>query len=279
MMILLSKPYLILGFLPLALICSNARGQEVAHQGFYSMPRGVYLGAFGGGGHYENNSFTQQGTALYGPNNGGPLSVNAKGNTDTSAIIIGMHVGYEWLGWLLNTDKPCWKLVPAAEFEGYYLGNKLSGQLSNPTTRLPEHLFEDSFQMNTGVFLANSVWVFKSPYKIDPYFGAGIGAAILSFSNANSVQVSPAEPGINHFNSNPNASSWAFAAQAKAGLRFNLSEHGRLFAEYRFLYLSSTDYTFGSTVYPTHIPTTKWKVNFASMHYNMGAIGFEYDFC
>lgn len=48
-----------------------------------------------------------------------------------------------------------------------------------------------------------------------PYIGAGIGAAILSISNANSLQTSPPEAGVNHYNSNPNDKVGAFAVQAK----------------------------------------------------------------
>jgi hypothetical protein len=48
--------------------------------------------------------------------------------------------------------------------------------------------------------------------------GAGIGAGVLSISDADSLQVSPREPGINHYNSNRNSSDVTFAAQVKAGL-------------------------------------------------------------
>lgn len=270
-----------MGLLSLMLTCSDARGEEVAHQEPLIMHRGLYLGIFGGGGNSSNDNFSQSGTALYGNSKGGPLSVNAQGGANSnSAAIGGLHVGYEWSGWMLGQEGSRWGLLPAAEFEGYYLGSSQNGQLLNPTPRIPEHSFADSLPMNAGVLLANSVLTLHTPYmdKIHPYFGGGVGAAFVSISGADSTQLNPAEPGINHFNSNPNASSWSFAAQAKTGIRAELAERWWLFVEYRFLYLSPTNYTFGSTQYPTHVATTPWNVNFGGMYYNMGAVGVEYSF-
>jgi len=58
---------------------------------------------------------------------------------------------------------------------------------------------------------------------------------------ANSLQTSPPEPGINHFNSDPDSSVWTFAAQAKAGVRVGLGPHAYVFGEYRYLYVGSND--------------------------------------
>ncbi|QFY41990.1 hypothetical protein F6R98_04545 [Candidatus Methylospira mobilis] len=245
------------------------------------MSRGLYLGIFGGGGNSNNNNFTQSGTALYGDAKGGPLVVNAQGAANSNSTGIGgLHIGYEWAGWMMGQEGARWGLLPSAEFEGYYLGTTQSGQLLNPTPRVPEHTFSDNFPVNAGVLLTNALFSLRTPYldTIFPYVGAGVGAAIVSISGANSAQTNPAEPGINHFNSNPNASNWGFATQAKAGVRAEIVDHLSLFVEYRFLYISPTNYTFGTTVYPTHIATTPWNVNFGGMYYNMGAAGIEYSF-
>jgi hypothetical protein len=283
----INKP-LAFGVLALVTICSDTNaGSEgpVAYQQTVPTLSPVYWGAFGGGGTSRDRSFTQRGVALYeyegsyaGPAPGGPVYVNAQSIADVDSVgMVGMHVGYTARERSLGHE---WGLVPAIELESYYLRATETGSLSNPIPRLTEHLFIDSFPMNTGVFLTNEVFTLNSlrMSKVHPYIGGGIGTAILSISGANSVQVSPAEPGINHFNTNQNASNWTFAAQGKTGLLFDVAEHWRIFAEYRYLYLSPTFYTFGSTSYATHIPTTSWSVAFAGMNVNMGSAGIQYSF-
>ena len=90
--------------------------------------------------------------------------------------------------------------------------------------------------------------------------------------------IAPLEAGINHFNSGPNSSRWTFAAQAKAGIRINVTDRIWAFGEYRFLHEQATDYTFGSTVYPTHIATTNWNVHIGSLDRNLavGGIGVSF---
>lgn len=239
---------------------------------FQSHP--LYLGIFGGGGTISGNNIQQSGTAFFSASQGGPLFVNAQGKASTDSIGIGgMHIGYQGLVWSQT-------LIPAIELEGYYLGGTQSGNLLNPTPRIPEHTFVDSFPMNVGVVLVNGVFTFNAIYfnKIHPYVGGGFGAGIISITGADSPQVQPPEPGVNHFNSNTDASNWTFAAQAKAGLTLDITNHWWLFAEYRFLYLAPTVYTFGATQYPTHAPTTSWAVNFDSLYSNMGILGLAYGF-
>lgn len=239
-----------------------------------SIPHGTYVGAFGGLGYSGNNNASQKGTAFFSSSQGGPLYVNANGDVSSNTGIWGLYVGYAWSGW----QHTSWTVIPAAELEGYYLHNVQSGHLINPTARLPEHNFFDSFPMKTGVYLINAVFTFKNPAneRIDPYLGIGIGGAHISILGANSLQTAPPESGVNHFNSSTGASSWLFATQAKAGLHVSLSTHWSLFGEYRLLYLPSSSYTFGSTQYPTHVPTTRWSAGISNMFYNMAAAGLEY---
>lgn len=239
-----------------------------------------YVGAFGGGGYSSNGGMTQNGIAFFDPSVGGALDVHARGHINNKSVwIAGVNAGYEFNGWALCAGGNPWCLTPAAEFEGYYLNNRISGDLDNPTARLPEHLFHNSFKMNTGVLLANSVWSIKSPCTcLQPYVGVGVGAAIISLYDADSLQFGPPEFGVNHFNSGTSDNEWTFAAQAKAGLRFEIARNVKLFAEYRYLYLAPTNYRFGSTQYPTHAPTSKWGVRVDSMNYNMGVAGIEYTF-
>jgi opacity protein-like surface antigen len=171
------------------------------------------------------------------------------------------------------------RLLPALEIEGFYLANTQRAKLDNPGPRLPEHQFDDTFPMHNGVFLANAVLSFRTSYPgITPYIGAGVGAARIAINGADSAQISPPESGINHFNSGPDSSAWGVAAQAKAGVRFALGDRAYVFGEYRYLFVGSTDHTFGPTVYPTHAPTTAWTVHFNDMSYHLAAGGIGFNF-
>ena len=110
------------------------------------------------------------------------------------------------------------------------------------------------------------------------YVGGGVGSAFMSVHGASSLQVAPVENGVDHFNSGTNSSCWSFATQAKAGARFALTNHVSLFAEYRFLYLGSTEYTFGSTQYPTHAPTTPWNVHLGGIAEHLAVGGIQFNF-
>jgi hypothetical protein len=62
------------------------------------------------------------------------------------------------------------------------------------------------------------------------------------------MPITPGEPGINHFDSGPDASATAFAMQFKAGLKGEVARNLLLFAEYRHLTINPTQYTFGETL-------------------------------
>ncbi|NBV75449.1 MAG: hypothetical protein EBR59_05680 [Methylococcaceae bacterium] len=289
-----------------------------------SAPRGLYLGAFGGGSTSFNNNISQSGEAY--KRTGGlqgiyrdsgedfNLLVNVKGKSEErSAGIGGAHLGYEFPELPIGGASAVWGVRPAIEIEGYYLGSSISGTLTNPnpetfnglndelvslngTTQLNpgQHKFVDTFSQNMGVLLTNGVFSFKTPWasNIFPYIGGGIGAAINSLSGANSAQVASGSPyagnekGLNHFNSNNNANSSAFAAQAKAGVRAELFDKFSVFAEYRYLHVTDSNYTFGSTEYPAtsssypggHAQTSAWNVGLGSMDYHTGILGLQYDF-
>jgi len=242
--------------------------------------RGIYVGVFGGGGVSSIPHVSQVGTALFPESRGGPLAVNATGNSGNHGVgLVGLQIGHEWSGCSFGAVCNSWSLLPAAEMEAYYLAGTQRADLSNPTPRLPAHDFLDTFPMNNAVFVTNLVLSVQTPYGgLTSYVGGGIGAAAVTISGADSLQVAPAEAGVNHFNSGPDSSNWGFAAQAKTGLRFPLSDRCWMFAEYRYLYVSSTTYTFGSTQYPTHVPTTPWTVHFGDMsnHMGVGGIGFSF---
>ena len=64
--------------------------------------------------------------------------------------------------------------------------------------------------------------------------------------------------------------------QGKVGLNFDLCDALSIFAEYRGLYLTNNNYSFGSTVYATHPVTSNWWVNMSSQYYNLGVLGIHY---
>ena len=242
-------------------------------------PGNIYVGVFGGGGASTTTDISQYGTALFSQDAGGPLAVNALGRAESHSVgIVGGQIGFLW------TDSSAsfanWALIPAFEAEGYYLGksNFTGHEINNATTRLPEHDFAVTYPMSAGVFLINSVLNFNSNSWFHPYIGAGIGGAVVSISNADSLQTSPMEAGINHYNSNNNDKDGTFAGQIKIGSTFAVNQHFGVFAEYRWLYLAPASYTFGSTVYPTHVATNAWQVELGAQKYNMGAAGIRYTF-
>jgi hypothetical protein len=238
----------------------------------------IYLGVFGGGGAITSTDISQYGTAFYTEAAGGPLAVNGFGTSSSSSTgMVGGHVGFAWP----NTMSLYWPITSAVELEGYYLGSMtITGHdLSNDTIRLDEHDFLVSYPLKTGVFLVNAVLNANNAVfgMFRPYVGVGIGSAIISISGATATQLSPAEPGINHYNGNANDNAFAFAAQPKVGIHYDFNPHVSLFAEYRFLYLSQTNYTFGSTVAAGHVATAPWAVSIKPQYYNMGTVGIDLD--
>lgn len=237
----------------------------------------LYIGGFGGGIYSNTSKVHQYGTAFFTEASGGPLSVIAKGHLNkTTSGFGGVQVGYEW-------SKPScsgWSLATACELEAFFFKHKKKGHLINQTVNgLPEHDFADSFRINSSVVLANVVLAIKNDclFGFTPYVGGGIGATRLALRKANSVQVDPEEVGVNHFNSDRSDSSWAFAAQAKVGLRYNFCQKFHVFAEYRYLFVDASNYIFGATNYTTHVPTSPWNVKIRDINYNAFAIGVQFD--
>ncbi len=239
----------------------------------------VYVGLFGGGIYSNSTKMTQKGVALFAEDEGGPLAVEARGDTKgTGSGFGGVQIGYEWAKRPLEICSG-WTIVPAAEIEAYWYSPTKKGDLFNTTDtdRLPEHDFLDTFPMNVGVYLANALLSLNNCWRLSPYIGLGVGATRISIHHATSLQLAPPEPGINHFNSDRNDASWAFAAQVKAGLRYNICKSLHIFGEYRYLFVDFSNYIFGSTVYPTHAHTTAWNVKVKNIHYNAFAFGIRYD--
>jgi opacity protein-like surface antigen len=239
----------------------------------------LYIGGFGGQIYSNSPKLTQRGTAFFSEDLGGPLAVDAKGHSHKNTSGYGgVQIGYEWKQLAYRCGCSNWSISPAAEVEAYFYSHKKKGTLNNPTYRLDAHNFDVSFPMDVGIYVINGVLAFNNDsWKFTPYIGGGIGAANLHIHKAKSIQIDPDEPGINHFNSGRSDTSWAFVAQAKAGIRYNFCERFHVFAEYRFLFVDSSRYLLGSTVYPTHVPTSTWDIDVKSIYNNAFAVGIQFD--
>lgn len=158
------------------------------------------------------------------------------------------------------------------------------------------HNFENKWKMNLMAFMANGVFTYETQSIYKPYVGGGLGFVVIDNTGAHSYQTEPAAGSgpyqgqyevstldntqiINHFNSKTRATDYAFAAQAKVGLRAEIDKHWSGFAEYRYLWVDSTDFTFGNTNYVGgHSPTSAWTVKNDSMGFHNGLVGLEYAF-
>ena len=257
-----------------ALVCTFAAGPCLAAD--TPKDQGVYIGAFGGVGASIATSLQQRGAVHI--NEHFSLPINARGSTNSSTRVSlgGAHIGYEWEGWRLGQSQ--WAVKPAAELEGIYIGKH------SPTGEMPVRPHALGMQyvtvpMTAGLLMANAVFTIRTPYSdtILPYVGAGAGAAFLSIKGSDSAN--PSEPGINHFNSDPDASATAFAMQLKLGIKAKVQKNLHLFTEYRYLSIDSTSYTFGATDYPgLHLPTADWRVNMGRQKYNLFVAGLQYRF-
>jgi len=257
----------------IALICSFGASSSLAADA--ASEQGAYIGLFGGLGSASSTSLRQEG-GFYLP---GPLNrrvgVDANGDTGSKQVGLGgIQAGYEWKRWSFGPSK--WGLKPAVELEGMYIGkhSPVGDMPIQPRILGTQYV---TLPMTAGVLLANAVFTFQTPYsnKVFPYLGVGAGVARVSIKGADSLN--PNEPGINHFDSDPDASDSAFAAQFKAGLKGEVAKNLFLFAEYRYLSIHSTRYTFGETL-PPHLPTDDWDVSMGRQAYNLFVAGLQYKF-
>lgn len=256
-------------------LSSGVFASETATTVSTSMPGKIYIGVFGGTGSSNSFNVAQYGTAFYTEAAGGPLAVNAFGSAGSSSTsFFGAQVGYQAPDVQL-IPSATWALAPAIELEGYSTNQtSFDASLNNNTDRLPEHAFNVSYPMTRNVFLFNTVFTLDQPcLLLHPYIGLGIGGAIVRISGADATQVSPPEAGVNHYNSNTSDTDTAFAGQIKLGLSYDINSTVSLFAEYRWLYIAATQFTFGSTVYPAHPATSSWQVSLDPQRYNFGSVG------
>ncbi len=256
-----------------ALICSL--GSSPCFAADTTSEQGAYIGVFGGAGSASSMSTRQEGGFyLPGPFNT-RVGVDAQGRSGGEPVgVLGLQAGYEWKRQTFGQSE--WGVKPAAELEGIYIG-KQSPVGDMPITPSVLGTQYVTLPMTVGVVLANAVLTVETPWssRIFPYLGVGAGVARVSIQGANSTN--PSEPGINHFDSWPDASATAFAMQFKAGLKGEVTKNLLLFAEYRHLSINPTQYTFGETL-PPHLPTDSWTVSLGRQSYNLFVAGLQLKF-
>ncbi|KAF0096999.1 MAG: hypothetical protein FD144_5469 [Rhodospirillaceae bacterium] len=232
-------------------------------------------GLFGGAGAASSVSARQEGGSyLPGPLNT-RVGVDAQGRTGGEPVgVLGLQAGYEGKRQAFGPSE--WALKPAAEREGIHIGQQppVGAMPVNPGVLGTQDV---TLPMTVGVVLANAVLTVQTPWssRIFPYLGVGAGVARLSIQGANSTNTS--EPGINHFDSGPDASATAFALQFKAGVKGEVARNLLRFAEYRHLSINPTQYTFGETLLP-HLPTDSWAVSLGRQSYNLFVAGLQFRF-
>ncbi len=237
---------------------------------------GIYVGAFGGVGASIATSLQQRGAVHVNERFNLPIHARGSTSSSTSVGLGGVHVGYEWNR--MNLGQSSWGVKPAVELEGIYIGkHSPMGEMPVRPTALGMQYV--TVPTTVGMVLANAVFTFDTPYskRIKPYVGAGAGVAFVSIKGSDSAN--PSEPGINHFNSDPDASDSAFAMQIKAGVKAQVNKNLSLFTEYRYVSVDSTRYSFGATDYPgVHLPTAPWRVDMGRQKYNLFVAGLQYRF-
>lgn len=279
---------------------------------------GLYVGAFGGVGRTANQSVEQLGTAHKDFTDEEtyyrydlPVDQDGHNQRDTSTIF-GGQIGYEFSsgssfkpaieveGLYLSANQKANLANPDDEVSGNFsYVNHLGVNTPLADVDVPEHVFHhgvleagthtfhNTSKMKVGLFMLNGVINFDRGSKFVPYVGAGIGMSLVHQDKAVALQTGPgtnpefssaAHEAVNHFNSKDHASDFAFAMQVKAGLNYKLTDKTSLFVEYRYINLASTEYTFGSTIYPDHAPTDAWVVKNGSMGLHNALVGVRFGF-
>ena len=94
-----------------------------------------------------------------------------------------------------------------------------------------------SVSVNT--FLANGYYDFKTPYKITPFVGGGLGVAVLSAHTSG--------PNATQLTLNSGDSATVFAYQVTAGVSYPVTDRVSLTGSYR--YLGTSEGSFNTTLY------------------------------
>ncbi|MGA1675091.1 MAG: outer membrane protein [Pseudomonadales bacterium] len=249
---------------------------SVCTAGELSESSSLYVGAFGGLGSLDEVSMQQVGTVVT-PNPIPDIDVDARGSADSvAASVVGVQLGFEDRKSYVFSSHG-WRIGIGAEVEGLLLKAEPEGGLDiDPYLLGTQNV---SLPLEVGVVLVNAVFNIRAPHLVamTPYAGFGLGYGAVFIDGSDSTN--PSEPGINHFNSAPDASSGGLAFQGKIGVRAAIFNSWSVFTELRHIQIASTEFKFGDTDYPgEHLPTTKWNVDLGKQQYNLWVAGVSYHF-
>jgi opacity protein-like surface antigen len=256
--------------------------------------RGFYFGIFAGGGVSDSDQIEASTRVIRLVSPPEIIEVDGAGAArKEGAVMAGVNVGYECRGWELAGPRG-WAILPALEFEQFYLGTtQSSDRIFNPSEPgPPDHVFTFDAPLDMAVFMPNLVLTLHTSTRLHPYIGGGVGTAMVPVSGATLYQQSSpfntgfpngSEPNLNHFNTHPDAATWAFAYTARAGFRYDLGRNAYFFGEYKFIGIDPTHFTFGSTtpnggIVTVHNPTQAWNVHFDSLFEHMANAGIGFSF-
>lgn len=239
----------------------------------------LYIGGFGGEMFSNSAQISQIGTLFFPQELGGSQASFSHGRIKKySTGFGGAQIGYECSKPSSGFECSGVALAPAAEMEAIFFDSAKKGHLHHFLDAIPEHEFTDSFKKNVSICFVNGVVSLKnSLFGASPYIGGGIGAARISLHNVKSVQGSSDDSEVPHFNSKQTDSAWTFAAQAKFGVRYQISESFHIFSEYRYVYVDSINYIFSSSPHSSHSIKSLWNVKLDGLNFNSFALGIQFD--
>ncbi|TFE70610.1 hypothetical protein [Methylacidiphilum caldifontis] len=236
--------------------------KEVSKEEAFRPKEGLYAGLYGGAGYMDTNNYNSNfSSGLFG---NGQMGGNWQ-------WVGGVKVGYQWKGWELgdNLAGKGWYLMPAAEFDGFYIGNSQSGSgftgfATSPTT-IAASSTNTGMQLNMGIMTINGLLKLVTPWKFVPYIGMGVGGYYLSASN---ISQSVAGRGIVN---GASTTDGGFVFTPIAGSEYYLTKELSVFVEFKFLYMNNPILNYGTAL-------GNESMHFGQMLNYIGVLGAKYVF-
>ncbi|ACD82427.1 hypothetical protein [Candidatus Methylacidiphilum infernorum] len=236
--------------------------KEVSKEEAFRPKEGLYAGLYGGAGYMDTNNYNSNfSSGLFG---NGQLGGNWQ-------WVGGVKVGYQWKGWELgdNLSGKGWYLMPAAEFDGFYIGNSQSGSGFTGVATGPMTIAAAStntgMQLNMGIMTINGLIKLVTPWKFVPYIGMGVGGYYLSASN---ISQSVAGHGIVN---GASTTDGGFVFTPIAGSEYYLTKELSVFVEFKFLYMNNPILNYGTAI-------GNESMHFGQMLNYIGVLGAKYVF-
>jgi hypothetical protein len=131
-----------------------------------------------------------------------------------------------------------------------------------------KHRFSNTMKMNSWNAAVNFTMSYDLSSKISINSALGFGFAAVSLKDAESLQANPASANssyemsggspVNHFNSQPDASTNLMISKFRIGAKIKLSKKIALQIDASGITQGKGNFNFGSTKYTDHAPTDNW---------------------